>query len=65
MERDDDVLLPFGVESVCHGWLHGACWKPWRDWREREAVAALVGLGVKPNTSKSVTERSASLTQSS
>jgi hypothetical protein len=50
MERDDNVLLPFGIESSGHAWLHSECWAPWRDCREREAVAALAGLGVRPNS---------------
>jgi hypothetical protein len=49
MERDDNVLLPFGIDSSGHAWLHSACWNPWRDQREREAVAALARLGGKSN----------------
>jgi hypothetical protein len=41
MERDDNVLLPFGIDSSGHAWLHSECWNPWREWREREAVEAL------------------------
>ncbi len=46
MERKDNVLLPFGIEPTGHAWLHNSCWRPWRDSREREAVAALGALGV-------------------
>jgi hypothetical protein len=44
VERQDDPLLPFGLESTGNAWLHRACWEPWRDWREREAITALAGL---------------------
>jgi hypothetical protein len=47
MEREDNVLLPFGVEPTGHAWLHNGCWRPWRDSREREAVAALAVLTVQ------------------
>jgi hypothetical protein len=45
-ERQDNVLLPFGVDSVGHAWLHGDCWRQWRNSRESEAVAALAALGI-------------------
>jgi len=44
-EREDDVLLPFGVESTGHAWLHSACWRPWSEHRRAEAVAALLRWG--------------------
>jgi len=47
-ERDDNVLLPFGVEPTGHAWLHSSCWRPWFLWRKQEAVAALADLGVNP-----------------
>jgi hypothetical protein len=52
IERAGNELLPFGVGSAGHAWLHSACWNPWREWREREAVAALADLGVNPMASR-------------
>jgi hypothetical protein len=63
MERDDNVLLPFGIGSSGHAWLHSECWNAWRDWREREAIAALAGLGFEPNGQRH-RERSGSSAQS-
>jgi hypothetical protein len=48
MERLGNELLPFGVGSAGHTWLHNACWKPWRDRPEREAVVTLASLGLEP-----------------
>jgi hypothetical protein len=46
-EREDNVLLPFGVESTGHAWLHSACWRPWSEHRRAEAVAALTVMGIE------------------
>jgi hypothetical protein len=46
MEREGNVLLPFGVESTGHAWLHSACWRPWYERRKAEAVAVLSLIGV-------------------
>jgi hypothetical protein len=50
MERKDNVLLPIGIDSSGHAWLHSNCWKPWRDWRQTEAFLALASFGIaKPD----------------
>jgi hypothetical protein len=43
----DDALLPRGVESTGHAWLHLRCWPEWRAARRAEAVAALEAMGIK------------------
>jgi hypothetical protein len=48
-EREDSVLLPFGVESAGHAWLHSNCWRPWHEQRIADAVAALAEMGMKPS----------------
>ena len=35
-----DPLLPHGVESTGHAWLHSRCWAAWHAARRAEAVAA-------------------------
>jgi hypothetical protein len=45
-ERQDNVLLPFGVETAGHAWLHGNCWKPWYERRKADAFAALAEMAV-------------------
>jgi hypothetical protein len=37
-ERPDDSLLPFGVESVGHIWLHRGCWPAWRTARQANSA---------------------------
>jgi hypothetical protein len=49
MEHAGNELLPFGSQAAGVAWLHQGCWRPWRDRREREAVAALARLGVEAN----------------
>jgi hypothetical protein len=39
-----DPLLPFGIESTGHAWLHSLCWSAW--YAGVEAVAALANLGI-------------------
>lgn len=46
--RSGAMILPFGVSSTGHAWLHSDCWTHWRRWREAEAIAALAASGV-PN----------------
>jgi hypothetical protein len=41
-----DPLLPYGVESTGHAWLHSRCWEAWHAARKREAAAALKAMGV-------------------
>jgi hypothetical protein len=50
MEREDNVLLPFGVESAGHAWLHSACWRPWYEHRKAEAAAVLRLIGIAAPT---------------
>jgi hypothetical protein len=45
-ERPGDTLLPFGVESTGHAWLHSRCWPDWYARRKTEAVAALAAMGI-------------------
>jgi hypothetical protein len=42
-----DPLLPHGVESTGHAWLHSRCWAAWHAARNAEAVAALEAMGIK------------------
>ena len=48
MKREDNVLLPFGTESVGHAWLHSACWRSWYEHRKAAAIAALTAMGIAP-----------------
>jgi hypothetical protein len=36
-----DPLLPFGVASMGHTWLHRTCWTAWAVERRQQAIAAL------------------------
>jgi hypothetical protein len=40
-------LLPYGIESTGHAWLHLRCWPAWDAGREAEAVAALAAMGIR------------------
>jgi len=53
-----DRLLPFGVETNGHAWLHSGCWQAWSASRELEAVQALACMGI-------VSPRAAQLSQAS
>ncbi len=44
----DDVLLPFGVESAGHAWVHSRCWRAWHEARRAVAVADLTAIGIAP-----------------
>jgi hypothetical protein len=44
----DDVLLPFGVESAGHAWVHSGCWRAWHEARRATAVAGLTAIGIAP-----------------
>jgi hypothetical protein len=41
-----EPLLPHGVESTGHAWLHSRCWPAWHAARRAEAVAALKAMGI-------------------
>jgi hypothetical protein len=43
-----DPLLPFGIESFGHAWLHSRCWSAWCAGRRAEAVRALAAAGIIP-----------------
>jgi hypothetical protein len=45
-ESSSDPVLPFGVESTGHAWLHSRCWPDWQAGRKADAVAALVTMGI-------------------
>jgi hypothetical protein len=45
-EREALVLLPFGTERAGHAWMHGACWQPWRERRQAQAVDFFQALGI-------------------
>jgi hypothetical protein len=45
-EHSHDPLLPFGIESSGHAWLHSRCWPVWHARRKAEAVAVLAAMGI-------------------
>ena len=45
-EREDNVLLPFGIERTGHAWMHSRCWRPWHEHRQTQAIAILQALGI-------------------
>lgn len=45
-EREANVLLPFGVDSTGHAWLHSHCWRPWHRQRQVRAITFLRALGI-------------------
>jgi hypothetical protein len=45
-EHPYDPLLPFGIESSGHAWLHSRCWRVWADGRKAEAISALAVIGI-------------------
>jgi len=45
-----DPLLPFGIESTGHAWLHSRCWPTWHAGRKAEAIAALAAMGIAEPT---------------
>jgi hypothetical protein len=42
-----DPLLPFGIDTSGHAWLHRACWPAWHRAREGEAISALSSTGIR------------------
>jgi hypothetical protein len=48
-ETTYDRLVPYGIESTGHAWLHGRCWPAWNRARQAEAVEALAAMGIPPN----------------
>jgi len=49
-EHAHDPLLPFGMESTGHAWLHSRCWPAWQAGRRAEAAASLADMGITPPT---------------
>ncbi len=47
-DHGHDPLLPFGLESAGHAWLHLGCWRVWSESRRAEAIAALAAIGIAP-----------------
>lgn len=45
-EHGQDPLLPFGIETTGHAWLHSRCWPVWQAGRKAEAVAALAAFEI-------------------
>ena len=45
-EEAHDPLLPFGLASTGHAWLHSRCWPAWAESRKAEAASALAAMGV-------------------
>jgi hypothetical protein len=45
-EREENALLPFGTEHAGHAWMHSACWRPWHEHRQAQAVDFLHALGI-------------------
>ena len=43
-----DPLLPYGVETTGHVWLHARCWRSWHEDRKAQAVVILSSIGIAP-----------------
>ena len=43
-----DPLLPYGVETTGHVWLHARCWPSWHEDRKAQAVVILSSIGIAP-----------------
>ena len=53
-DSNGHAVVPFGIESHGHTWLHPECWNDWhRDRRERaQQVLAAMGLDTPPKCAK-------------
>ncbi len=47
-DRDGHAVVPFGMESNGHTWLHPECWPNWFEHRRQVATEALTRMGIKP-----------------
>ena len=48
-DHGHDPLLPFGIESTGHAWLHSRCWSAWHAGAARpRPIAALAAMGIAP-----------------
>jgi hypothetical protein len=45
-----DPLLPYGIETTGHAWLHSRCWHAWHAGRNAQAVAGLAAMGIATRT---------------
>jgi hypothetical protein len=45
-DRCHEPIVPFGIESTGHVWLHPRCWRGWHARRQAEAVAFLKAMGI-------------------
>jgi len=45
--RDQSMLIPFGISETNAAWLHPDCWKPWRQDRRQQAIERLHALGLE------------------
>jgi hypothetical protein len=43
-----DPLLPYGIETTGHAWLHSRCWPFWYEGRKARAATALATMGILP-----------------
>lgn len=46
-DSTNDPLLPFGTDIHGHAWLHSRCWDGWFKSRQKEAVSALMAMGLE------------------
>jgi hypothetical protein len=52
-----EPLLPFGIESTGHAWLHARCWPEWYAGRKAEAIAALAEIGIVAPSRQTISEK--------
>jgi hypothetical protein len=45
-DQAHDPVLPYGIESAGHAWLHSHCWPTWYERRKAKALAALTKTGI-------------------
>jgi hypothetical protein len=43
-----DAVLPYGLPSTGHVWIHSGCWPAWCASRRAAAIAALKAIGIAP-----------------
>lgn len=49
-----DPLMPCGIESTGHAWLHSRCLPTWYEARKEKATAALAALGIAASVGRPV-----------
>lgn len=55
-ERPDHAVIPFGIYTRGHVWLHGECWDPWQQHRRQMATRALENENIHCHTAFAPTE---------